>query len=210
MLIVDAFLTNEIRATDDYKEYEMVFVNVGKKRNQSDGETSSPQKSLKVTIKQKQVVEGEKDAESYADKFIASMLHDDVDDSGDRIEPRSHKEHPEVVDDEDVSKEEKKDDEMGSLEDRIEKMQTPIPTTSRSLRKNLSLDKTFVQELTVTISPSTATTSNDSHKKICISSKYSHLPGAFRRMCKRQGYIIRDMEECLCSLTNFGTSCLET
>ncbi|GKC68513.1 hypothetical protein Tco_1101111, partial [Tanacetum coccineum] len=109
--------------------------------------------------------------------------------------------HPKVVDDEDVSKEEKKDDEMGSLEDRIEKMQTPIPTTSRSLRKNLSLDKTFVQELTVTISPSTATTSNDSHKKICISSKYSHLPGALRRMCKRQGYIIRDMER-KCVITN--------
>ncbi|GJV47935.1 hypothetical protein Tco_1438147 [Tanacetum coccineum] len=28
MLILDAFLTNEIHATDDYKEYETVFVNV--------------------------------------------------------------------------------------------------------------------------------------------------------------------------------------
>ncbi|GKD87098.1 hypothetical protein Tco_1358252 [Tanacetum coccineum] len=86
MLISDSFLTKEIRATDDYKEYETMFVNVvvpmnqpqpvvstqgthrstprahripslttaspqGKKRKQSAGETSSPQKSLKVTIK---------------------------------------------------------------------------------------------------------------------------------------------------------------
>ncbi|GKE21546.1 hypothetical protein Tco_1433058, partial [Tanacetum coccineum] len=134
MLIPDAFLTEEICATNDYKEYETVFVNVavpmnqpqqvvstqgthrstprayrtptlttaspqGKKRKQSAGETSSSQKSLKITIKQKQVVEGEKDVELYTDKFAASMIHDDVEDFGDRIEPESHKEHPKVVDD---------------------------------------------------------------------------------------------------------------
>ncbi|GKE17986.1 hypothetical protein Tco_1425563 [Tanacetum coccineum] len=88
MRIPDAFLTNAIRATDDYKEYETVFVGVEvpinqpqpvvstqgthrnthrahrtptliaaspqvKKRKQSAGETSSPRKSLKVTIRQK-------------------------------------------------------------------------------------------------------------------------------------------------------------
>ncbi|GJT89284.1 hypothetical protein Tco_1071001 [Tanacetum coccineum] len=123
MLIPDAFLTKEVRATDDYKEYETVFVNVvvpmnqpqpvvstqrthrstprahstptlttaspqRKKRKKSIGETSSPQKSLKVTI------------------------------NGRRIEPGSHKEHPEVVDDDDDNqeekKDEKKDDEMGN------------------------------------------------------------------------------------------------
>nr|GFC40266.1 hypothetical protein [Tanacetum cinerariifolium] len=36
-------------------------------------------KSFKVTIKQKQVVKGENNKESYASKFVASMLHDDVD-----------------------------------------------------------------------------------------------------------------------------------
>nr|GEV27316.1 hypothetical protein [Tanacetum cinerariifolium] len=65
-------LAKEIRATDDYKEHETVFVNV---------------------------VEGENDQESYADKFTASMLHDDIDDSGNRIEPGSHKENSKVVDD---------------------------------------------------------------------------------------------------------------
>ncbi|GJZ88086.1 reverse transcriptase domain-containing protein [Tanacetum coccineum] len=89
----------------------------GKKRKQSAGETSSPSKSLKVTIKQKHVVEGEKHEESYVDKFAASMLRDDVDDSDNRIEPGSHKENPEHVDDNDENeeehKDEKKDDEMG-------------------------------------------------------------------------------------------------
>ncbi|GKD23330.1 hypothetical protein Tco_1225033 [Tanacetum coccineum] len=170
----------------------------GKKRKQSSGETSSQQKSLKVIIKQKKVVEGENNEESYADKFVDSMIHDDVDDSGDMIEPGSHKEHPEVVVDDDDNKEEKKDekkdDEMGSLENRTEKMQTPIPTTPRSPRINLSSDKNIAQELTDTVSLSTATTSKDPHKKRRISSRYSHLPGALRRMCRRQGYMIRDME----------------
>nr|GEZ55299.1 hypothetical protein [Tanacetum cinerariifolium] len=167
----------EIRATDDYKEYDLMFVNVvipmnqpqpvvstqgmhrstpkahktptlttfspqGKKRKQSAGETSSPQKSLKVTIKQKIVVKGVKDKESYADKFAAFMIHNDDDNSRDKIKPESHKEHPKVIDNDD-NHEEKKDDEM------------------------------------------------DPDKKRRISSKYSHLPGVLHRMCRRQGYMIR-------------------
>ncbi|GKC98903.1 hypothetical protein Tco_1169178 [Tanacetum coccineum] len=88
-------------------------------RKQSAGETNSPIKSLKKTIKQKQVVEGGQDDESYASKFAASMLNDDDDDDSEK-------------------KDEKNDDEMGSLEIRTEKMQTPIPTPSRSLRIILS------------------------------------------------------------------------
>ncbi|GJW31853.1 hypothetical protein Tco_0051885 [Tanacetum coccineum] len=53
MLIPDAFLTEEIRTTDDYKEYETVFVNVGKKRKQSARETSSPRESHKITLRKK-------------------------------------------------------------------------------------------------------------------------------------------------------------
>ncbi|GJR78168.1 hypothetical protein Tco_0148953 [Tanacetum coccineum] len=195
MLIPDAFLTKEIRVTNDYKEYETVFGNVavpmnqpqpvvsnqgthrsiprahrtptlttasaqGKKRKQSAGEISSPQKSLKVAIKQKQVVEGEKDVELYVDKFAASMIHDDVDDFGDRIETGSDKENLKVDDDDD-NKEEKEDDAMGSLETRTKKIQTPIPTTPRSPRIYLSSDKNIAQELTDTVSLSTATTSKD-------------------------------------------------
>nr|GEY92002.1 hypothetical protein [Tanacetum cinerariifolium] len=74
------------------------------------------------------VVEGDKDKESYADKFAASMLHDDVDDSKNMIEPESHKEHLEVVGDDDENeeekKDEKKDDEMSILENKTEKIAT--------------------------------------------------------------------------------------
>ncbi|GJU71016.1 hypothetical protein Tco_1262421 [Tanacetum coccineum] len=165
MLILYAFLTDKIRATNDYAEYETVFVK--KKRKQIAGETSSIRKSLKVTIRQKKqstttippldddqerddmaeatllsltlhktalaaeaqknvakvqekledaeiekMVEGEEDEESYASEFVDSMLNDDNDDSGTRIEPRSHKEHPENVDDDDETVKEKKDDKM--------------------------------------------------------------------------------------------------
>nr|GEV40680.1 hypothetical protein [Tanacetum cinerariifolium] len=152
------------------KEYELVFVGVvipmnqPKKRKQSARESSSPLKSLKITIKQKQVVKREKDVESYVDKFADSIIHDD--DFETRIEPGSHKEHPEEVsDDDDEKKEEKKDDEMGSLETMTEKMQTQIPTPPRSPRINLSLDKNIDPELTDTVSPLTAIPSQDKHKQ---------------------------------------------
>ncbi|GJY29737.1 hypothetical protein Tco_0405504 [Tanacetum coccineum] len=62
MLILDAFLTNEILATDDYKEYETMFVKVvvlmnqpqpGKKRKQSAEEINHHKGLLKVTTSQK-------------------------------------------------------------------------------------------------------------------------------------------------------------
>nr|GEW68881.1 hypothetical protein [Tanacetum cinerariifolium] len=101
MLILDAFLTKENRATDDFKEYETVFINPG---------------------------EGEKVEQSY----------DDFDDSDSRLEPGSHKENPDYVDDDDDKEEEKADEKegnlMGSLEIRNEKIQTPVPTTPISPR----------------------------------------------------------------------------
>ncbi|GKC98315.1 hypothetical protein Tco_1168590 [Tanacetum coccineum] len=144
MLILNAFLTAEIQATNNFKEYETVFMKVDFPMNQSQpvvstqgtnrgtpralrsptvsaaspqrkkmkhsvGESSSPQKSLKITIRQKQIVKEEK--------------YDD--DSKDRLEPGSHKENPKIVDDDDKVKEnvdEKKDDKMGSLEIRTEEM----------------------------------------------------------------------------------------
>ncbi|GJZ03942.1 hypothetical protein Tco_0537217 [Tanacetum coccineum] len=128
-----------IRAINDFNEYEMVFVNVvipmkqpqpvvstqgthrntprahrtptlttvsprGKKRKQSVGESNSPQKSLKITIRQKKVGEREKDEQSY----------DDVDDSDNRLEPKSHKENLEYVNDDDDKEEEKVDEKEGN------------------------------------------------------------------------------------------------
>nr|GEV96495.1 hypothetical protein [Tanacetum cinerariifolium] len=127
MLIPDAFLTAEICETADFKEgtpraLRSPIVSASphekNKRKQVVGESSSPSKSLKVTIKQKKIIEEEKDD----------------DDSKDRLEPESHKENPKVIDDDDDDdnkKEkvaEKKDNDMGSLETRTEEMQTTIPT----------------------------------------------------------------------------------
>ncbi|GJW99073.1 hypothetical protein Tco_0180881 [Tanacetum coccineum] len=176
MLIPNEFLTEEIRATDDLKEYEKVFMNVaipmnqpqpGKKRKQTTGESSSSRKSHKITIKKKKqsttlipppgddrerdevaeatiisftlhkttlaaeaqeniakvpekldedetekLIECDEDEESFVSEFADSMINEDVDDFSTRIEPGSHKEHPENVnnDDEEIEKEETNDD----------------------------------------------------------------------------------------------------
>ncbi|GKC78162.1 hypothetical protein Tco_1128936 [Tanacetum coccineum] len=74
-------------------------------------------------------------------------------------------------------------------------MQTPIPTTPKPPRINLSSEKDITQELTDTVSLPTTTISRDPHSKRRISSKYNHLPGELRRMCRRQGYMIKNMEQ---------------
>ncbi|GJW44627.1 hypothetical protein Tco_0073426 [Tanacetum coccineum] len=172
MLIPDALLTKEIHATDDYKEYETVFVNVDVPMNQPGRRGSKVlenqvhhKKLLKINVRQKQVSKGEKDEQSY----------DDVDDSDNRLEPESHKENPKHADDDDDDKEEEKvdekeGDEMGSLETRTEEMQTPILTTPRSPRKILSSDKNIDQELTDTILISTSTTRIHTLKDIFLAS----------------------------------------
>ncbi|GKC98322.1 hypothetical protein Tco_1168597 [Tanacetum coccineum] len=275
MLIPNEFLTEEIRATDDLKEYEKVFMNVaipmnqpqpGRKRKQTTGESSSSRKSHKITIKKKKqittlipppgddrerdevaeatiisftlhkttlaaeaqeniakvqekldedetekLIECDEDEESYVSEFVDSMINEDVDDFGTRIEPGSHKEHPENVndDDEEIEKEETNDDvektdevvkekdndegASGSMKFRNKKKHTPIPTPTRSLRIDLSFDKTISKELTTTVSPTTATTSKDSsipkRKKRFLSYKMKILLGSIAAMCRRRGQI---------------------
>ncbi|GKE79934.1 hypothetical protein Tco_1549934 [Tanacetum coccineum] len=108
----------------------------GKKRKQSAEETSSPGKSLKVTIKQKPKTisipppsddrEGDEIRRRFkrwlkvkkmkihmpVNNLILCLLNDDVDDFCTRLEPESHKENLKVVDDDDVVNVfDKKDDE---------------------------------------------------------------------------------------------------
>ncbi|GJS62034.1 hypothetical protein Tco_0656818 [Tanacetum coccineum] len=127
-----------------------------------------------VTAVEKKILEEDveklverEDDDSNATDFDDSVFLKGEKDFGTRIELGSHKDKPEKIDDDD---EEKKDDKknddddnddddhthhaliktevMGSLEIRNEKMQTPIPSHPRSLRKDLSLDKAIVEELT--------------------------------------------------------------
>ncbi|GKF54171.1 hypothetical protein Tco_0161081, partial [Tanacetum coccineum] len=121
MLIPDVFLTEEIRATDDFKEYETVFMNSSWKEEEANcWRIKFTQKSLKITIRQQKVVKGEKDDDDFTD----------------RLEPGSHKDNPKPIDDDDDKYEEKVDEEeggeMGSLETRTEEMQTPTTTTSNT------------------------------------------------------------------------------
>nr|GEV18605.1 hypothetical protein [Tanacetum cinerariifolium] len=162
----------EIRTTDEFKEYETMFMNVdvpmnqpqpivstqgtyrstprahrihvltaspqGKKRKQIVGESSDDRERdevaeatiLSLTLHKtalvaeaqeniakvqekldkeeiENMVKGDKDEESYASEFADSVLNDYVDDSGTRLEPDSHKENPENVndDDEEIKKE---------------------------------------------------------------------------------------------------------
>nr|GEV70761.1 hypothetical protein [Tanacetum cinerariifolium] len=107
----------------------------GKKRKQSAGEISSLIKLLKVTIKQKQVVKGDKDEESYASKFDASMLDDNIDDSDKQDEKKDDDDQPkddDVEKTDDAAKEKENDDHAdhtlvethatGSMETRNEQM----------------------------------------------------------------------------------------
>ncbi|GJY89634.1 hypothetical protein Tco_0504830 [Tanacetum coccineum] len=134
MLILDEFLIEEIHATNDYKEYEMVFMNVVVLMNLPQPVVSTqgmhrttPRAHRTPTLttakkldedKIEKMVEGDKDEESYASEFADSMIKDDVDDFGTRIEPGSHKEHPKNVngDDEEIEKE-MKDDEIEKEEE---------------------------------------------------------------------------------------------
>ncbi|GJU92736.1 hypothetical protein Tco_1317492 [Tanacetum coccineum] len=97
-LIPEEFITSDIRATKEYKEYEKVFFGK-RKRKHIAGETSSPKPSLRIRVKQ-----------FKTSKLVYLVIQvDDDDDSGNRIEPRSHKKHPKIVDDDDDNEKEKKD-----------------------------------------------------------------------------------------------------
>ncbi|GJT36087.1 retrovirus-related pol polyprotein from transposon TNT 1-94 [Tanacetum coccineum] len=207
MRIPDAFLTAEIRATDDYKEQKKQTTTPIPPPGDDQERDEVAEAAILNEEEIEKMVEGDKDEESYASKFVDSMINDDVDVSGTKIEPESHKEYPENVSDNDeVIEKEMKDDEIekeetnddvektnavvkekdndegasGSMEFRNGKMQTPIPTPTRSTRKDLSSDKTTSEELTATVSPTTATTSKDSstskRKKRPISYKMKILP----------------------------------
>ncbi|GJU75306.1 retrovirus-related pol polyprotein from transposon TNT 1-94 [Tanacetum coccineum] len=122
MLIPNAVLTEEIRTIDDYKEYETVFVNVAIPMNQpqlivsTQGMHRSTPRAHRTPTLTASSPQGnkrkhrEKDVESYADKFAASMIQNDVYDSRNKIDPGSYKKHPKFIDDDDDNEEDKTDE----------------------------------------------------------------------------------------------------
>ncbi|GJT49154.1 retrovirus-related pol polyprotein from transposon TNT 1-94 [Tanacetum coccineum] len=122
------------------------------------------------------LVDGDDDDESSASAFADSVLNDDGDDTGSKLEPESYKEHPEHVSNDDEQKNDeaiekekevveianaKKHNEVvmekevvdmsGSQEIRKEQKQTPTLSPIRSPRNDLSSDKTISKELADTI-----------------------------------------------------------
>ncbi|GJZ59155.1 hypothetical protein Tco_0614971 [Tanacetum coccineum] len=206
------------------------------------GESSTPMKSLKVIIKLKKPSttlipppSDDKERDEIAKATLLSLtMHKtaiaaeaqenvakDEEDTTSTIEPKSHKEHPEIVDDDDDDvvddvvddkveeknndEEEKKDDNDDDDNDdhalvrgkvsscsktRKEKMQTPNPPPPRSLRNDLSSDKTFSEELTVNVSPIPDTTSKDPSMSQPTSSIYKILPGSVAELSRRHDVIL--------------------
>ncbi|GJY89610.1 hypothetical protein Tco_0504806 [Tanacetum coccineum] len=124
--------------TDDFKEYETVFVGLDVLKNQpklvvySQGmHRSTPRAHMTPTLTA--AIPQTKKRNQIAKKLVHHKNHN-------RLEPKIYKGNPEHVDDDDDKEEEKVDelkgDETGSLEFRTEKMQTPIPTPPRSPRIN--------------------------------------------------------------------------
>nr|GFC10625.1 hypothetical protein [Tanacetum cinerariifolium] len=68
------------------------------------------------------MVEGGEDEESYASEFVDSLINDDVDDFGTKIEPESHKEHPKIVNDDDDQIEKEKNDVKNKKEKKDEEI----------------------------------------------------------------------------------------
>ncbi|GJW98470.1 retrovirus-related pol polyprotein from transposon TNT 1-94 [Tanacetum coccineum] len=130
MLILGELLNDDICATKEYKEYEIKFVRIAEEQ---DNMMIVQEKLTEEDIEK--IVDGD-DEESYASAFADSVFQDDEDTST-MIEPKSHKENPEVVDDNDNNDDDDDDHNdhafvrnkvSGCLEDRTEKMQTPIPS----------------------------------------------------------------------------------
>ncbi|GJU82497.1 hypothetical protein Tco_1284862 [Tanacetum coccineum] len=161
MLILDAFLTAKIRATADFKEYETVFMTVVVPMNH-------PQPVVSTQVMHRSIPRTH-----MTPTLIASPQGKKRKQSAGESKPESHKDKPEYVDDDDDKDDKKVDEEkrgeMGSLETRTEKMQTPISTPPRSPRTILSSDKNITHELTKIVPLPTTTKSNTQHSKRRIS-----------------------------------------
>ncbi|GKA63191.1 hypothetical protein Tco_0762797, partial [Tanacetum coccineum] len=229
MLIPDAFLTVEIRETNDFKEYETVFMKVDismnqpqpivstqgmnrntprdprtptvsaspqetKKRKQTAGESSS----RRITIKKKKqstpsippprddrerdemaeatilsltlhktaldaeakeniakvqemlaqeeidkLVDGDDHDESSTSAFADTLLNDDGDDTGSKLEPGSYKEHPEHVFDDTEQK--KKDEEVEKDNEVVQIVkETTIDDTSVTMKEEVVMEKEVI------------------------------------------------------------------
>ncbi|GKA26598.1 hypothetical protein Tco_0712707 [Tanacetum coccineum] len=180
MLILDAFLTAEIRETDDFKEYETVFMKESKKRKQTAGESSS----RRIIIKKKKQntpsippPRDDRERDEMAEATILSLtLHKtalDAEAKENIAKVEKEKEVVEIVKDTNV-------------DDTSAKKNNEVVTEKEVVDM---LDKTILEELADTVTPTTATSSKTPstttrHKK-SFTPKTRRLPGSIAGMCKR-------------------------
>ncbi|GJT36583.1 hypothetical protein Tco_0927002 [Tanacetum coccineum] len=214
MLILDDLPTNDIHETKEYKDYVKEFFGLDVPTIQpqliesTQGENRTPRATMTPNPKDVQKKPSstaipppsdDKERDDIAEATLLSLaLHKT--DSGTRLEPVSHKENPKIDNDDDDNDDH--DDHalvrtrvMGSSNVRNEKIQTPILSLPRSSRTNLSLNKTISQESTANVSHTPATTSQDRSKSKHISNKYKHIPRSIKRICRHQGFMMKQMEK---------------
>ncbi|GJU60965.1 hypothetical protein Tco_1238731 [Tanacetum coccineum] len=92
------------------------------------------------------LVDGDEDEESYASAFADSVINNDDDDTGSKLEPGSHKEYPEHVSDDDEMK--KKDEEVEKEKEVVEIVKdTNVDDTSAKKNNEVVTEKEVVDML---------------------------------------------------------------
>ncbi|GJW77005.1 retrovirus-related pol polyprotein from transposon TNT 1-94 [Tanacetum coccineum] len=156
------------------------------------------------------LVDGEEDEESSASAFADTVLNDNDDDTGSKLEPGSYKEHPEHVSDDD---EKTKKDEEVKKEKEVVKIMKDINVDDTSAKKNEEVvtekevidmsgsqeirkeqkQTPILEELVDTAIPTTATStktpSTTTRQKKSFSHRTRNLPGSITGMCRRRGLI---------------------
>ncbi|GKA36939.1 hypothetical protein Tco_0723504 [Tanacetum coccineum] len=121
-----------------------------------------------------------KEYKAYEEKFFR-----DEEDTGTRIEPKSHKEHLEIINDyEDDVEKEKKDDEKNDDENNDDNALT-----------ELSLDKTLSEELMANVSPRPDTTSKEPSMSQPTSSTHKILPNSVAVISRRSGQLREQLKD---------------
>ncbi|GJW95460.1 hypothetical protein Tco_0175132 [Tanacetum coccineum] len=180
MLIPDAFLTVEIRETDDFKEYETMFMKVAILMNQSQPVFSTKGMNRNTPKAHRSPTVSASPLEKKKRKQTAG-----VSSSPRKIIKQKKQSTPSIPT-------------LG--DDRERDAIAEASLLSLTLHKTALIaeaQENIVMrwvELTDIVSNPDTSTSKHSQVKKRISRIYSHLPRALRRMCRRQCYMIQDME----------------
>ncbi|GJU88339.1 hypothetical protein Tco_1300762 [Tanacetum coccineum] len=213
MQIPNEFITDDIRATKEFKECMNVFVKK-KKIKQIDGETSLPRKSLKLTIKQKKASTtpipppgDDQEMDDTAEATLLSLtlhkitLASEAKENIAKVQEKLEEEEIEKMvegedDEESYAKPESHKEHPENVDDDDYETNKEKKDDKKDDEKRIMMRRRMSRvELTETVSPSNATTSKAQRKTRHISSKYSHIPGVIHRMCRHQGYMIQCMEK---------------